>query len=187
MEAIMIRTTTLAFMLLIMPASTALTQPKKPAIPAAIEVPKRHKFVDQFHAKGVQVYQAKKGKDGKLEWAFDGPLADLFDGEAKAGIHYYGPAWEASDGSKVVKDDSRELLAADAPNPARDVPWLLVPVKADEPENANPGRFSRVVYVQRVATSGGRAPKELPKRVGSKIAVPYTATYYFWAASDAKD
>jgi hypothetical protein len=184
----MIRTTTLAFTLLVLPATTALTQAKKPAIPAAIEVPKGHKFVYQYNAKGVQVYKAQEGKDGKLEWAFDGPLADLFDGEAnKAGIHYYGPAWEASDGSKVVKDDGRKLLAADAPNPARDVPWLLVPVKADEPGNAKPGRFSRIVYVQRVATSGGRAPKELPKRAGSKIAVPYTATYYFWAPSDAKD
>ena len=178
----MIRVIMLAAILFGFVTPAALAQKKKPEIPAAIKVPDGHRLVDECEAKGVQIYKAVVGKDGKPEWAFEGPLADLSGAEpGKAGIHYQGPAWEAFDGSKVVKDEGRKLESADAPNPKRDLPWLLVPVKADDLKDAKPGRFSKVVYVQRVATSGGLKPKQSPKREGSRIAVPYTATYYFWA------
>jgi hypothetical protein len=45
-------------------------------------------------------------------------------------------------------------------------------VKAEDLKDAKPGRFSKVVYIQRAFTSGGVKPKQAPKREGSRIAVP---------------
>jgi hypothetical protein len=149
-----------------------------------IKVPDGHKLVAWYQAKGVQVYKAVPAKAGGFQWQFEEPLADLLDTDGgKAGIHYIGPSWEAADGSKVRKDDGKDPnpKSADALKKDRDVPWLLIAVKADEAKDAKPGIFTKVVYVQRVSTSGGVEPKELPKRAGAKIAVPYTAVYYFWA------
>src|SRR5262249_45033758 len=129
------------------------------------------------------VYKAVAAKDGGFEWQFDEPLAHLSDGEGKrAGLHYRGPAWEAADGSKVVKKKEKDPKSADAPNKETDVPWLLISVKAEDAKDGKLGTLSKVVYVQRVATSGGVKPKEPPKHADSRIGVPYTATYYFWAA-----
>jgi hypothetical protein len=46
------------------------------------------------------------------------------------------------------------------------------------------GTFSPAVYIQRLQTGGGKAPAEAPKRVGTKIGVPYKAVYFFYG--DAK-
>src|SRR5262249_11438044 len=66
-------------------------------------------------------------------------------------------------------------------------PWLRISVKADDAKDAKPGILSKVVYVQRVSTSGGVKPKDLPIRADSKVAVEYTAVYYFWAKDDGKE
>src|SRR5262245_58633439 len=104
------------------------TQPAAPDVPKEIEVPPGHKLLFKFEAKGVQIYKAVADKAGKPEWVPDAPLADLFDGKAKAGCHYDNPpSWEAADGSKVVK--TGDAKPAKAPNDKTDIPWLLVQVK----------------------------------------------------------
>src|SRR5262249_47327429 len=134
------------------------------------------KLLVRVEAKGVQVYRAVAGKDGKLVWALEAPLAGLFDGDGKkVGCHYEGPAWEASDGSKVVRDTREAVKSVDAPGTAAtDIPWLLIKVKAAEDRK---GAFAGVVYVQRVETKGGKPPAVLPVRVGTKVGVPYRAVY----------
>ncbi len=165
--------------------SVGFAQAQPMNVPEEIRVPAGHQLVCKMEAKGVQIYESVVGKNGALEWKFEGPLADLSDQAAgKLGIHYYGPSWEAVDGSKVKKDDDKKAKSVDAPKKATDLPWLLVPVKSDDAANAKPGTLSNVVYVQRLSTSGGKAPAALPKRAGSKIAVPYTAEYYFWAKAE---
>jgi hypothetical protein len=115
---------------------------------------------------------------GVLEWVLEGPLAELFDDKGtRAGWHYEGPAWEAADGSKVVRDKAEEVTSAPAPKPRDDIPWLLVKVKA---EGDREGAFSPAVYIHRVQTSGGKAPTDPPKRAGTKIGVPYKAVYLFY-------
>jgi hypothetical protein len=147
-------------------------------VPKEIAVPRGHKLLFQLEAKGVQIYKAAEGKSGKLEWVLEAPLADLADGTgAKAGYHYGGPSWEAADGSKVVRDKAEEVKTTPAPNPRNDIPWLLVKVRG---EDGKEGTFAPAVYIQRLQTAGGKAPVELPKRVGTKIGVPYKATYYFY-------
>lgn len=148
-------------------------------VPKELDVPAGHQLVATLHAKGVQVYRAAEGKAGALEWVLDGPLAELSDDSgARVGCHYDGPAWEAADGSKVVRDEREQVKQVPAPDPKADVPWLLVPVKAADERGGN---FAAVAYVQRLATTGGRAPADPPKRAGTRIGVPYTAIYKLWA------
>jgi hypothetical protein len=183
----MTRFTALAAVFFLLAASVADAEPKPVEVPEPIKVPEGHRLVAEYKAKGVQVYRAVAGKDGNLAWEFLEPIAELIDTDsAKAGSHYSGPAWEAADGSKVIKEADKKVQSADAPKQDRDLPWLLIPVKADDLKDAKPGRFTKVVYVQRIETSGGLAPKELPKRAGTKIAVPYTAVYYFWAKAETE-
>src|ERR1017187_8705004 len=145
-EVAMTRSTALASILLAFAASIAVAQQP---VPEAIKVPDGHKLVATFEAKGVQVYEAVKGKASDLEWKFEGPLAELSDGKGKkAGIHYYGPAWEAADGSKVFKPEDKKPTSVKAEKPS-DLPWLLVPVTSDD---RKAGTLSKVVYIQRVST-----------------------------------
>jgi hypothetical protein len=159
------------------PAGPAGTKPAK-----AIAVPPGHKLLARLEARGVQIYKAVEAKPGKLEWALEAPLADLFyDKGLKAGCHYEGPSWEAADGSKVVRDKTEEVKAAPAPDPKKDVPWLLVKVK---PEAGKAGAFSPVVFVQRLQTAGGTPPPGAPKRAGTKVGVAYTAVYALYAKAE---
>jgi hypothetical protein len=151
-------------------------------IPKELAVPPGHKLTAKLRARGVQIYKAVKGKSGGVEWTLEGPLADLStDRGAKAGCHYEGPAWEASDGSKVVRDPAVAVKSVPAPSPKADIPWLLLKVKAAD---ATPGKFARVVYVQRLNTAGGMAPAGAPKRVGTKVGVAYTAVYQLWSKAE---
>jgi hypothetical protein len=162
-------------------ALTASAQPTVPDVPKDIAVPSGHKLLFKVEAKGVQIYKASEGKDGKLEWVLEAPLADLFDEKnQKAGWHYEGPAWEATDGSKVVRDKSEEVKSAPAPNPKESIPWLLIKVKAAEGKE---GKLSPVAYIQRLQTEGGKAPADAPVRAGTKIGVAYKAVYYFHGAA----
>ena len=150
----------------------------QPAVPKEIAVPPGHKLLFKVEAKGVQIYKAVQGKDGALEWALEAPLADLFEEKGvKAGWHYDGPSWEAVDGSKVVRDKTEDVKFAPAPKPKQDIPWLLLKVKAAEGKE---GLLSPAVYIQRLETKGGKAPAELPRRVGTKLGVEYKAVYYFY-------
>ena len=150
----------------------------QPAVPKEIAVPPGHKLLFKVEAKGVQIYKAVEGKGGAFEWVLEAPLADLFEEKGgKAGWHYEGPSWEGVDGSKVVRDKTEDVKSAPAPKPKQDIPWLLLKVKAAEGKE---GLLSPAVYIQRLETEGGKAPAELPKRVGTKLGAEYKAVYYFY-------
>ena len=156
----------------------SLAQPTGPDVPKEVAVPSGYKLLFRLEAKGVQVYKALEGKGGALEWVLEAPLADLFEEKGgKAGWHYDGPAWEATDGSKLVRDKTQDVKSAPAPKPQQDIPWLLLKVKAAEGQD---GKLSPATYIQRLHTEGGKAPAEVPKRVGTKVGVAYRAEYYFY-------
>jgi hypothetical protein len=158
--------------------AVSLAQAGVPDVPQQIAVPPGHKLLFKLEARGVQIYQAVEGNAGKLEWVLEAPLANLVDDQgAKAGLHYDGPSWEAADGSKVVRDKVEDVKSAPAPKPNEDIPWLLIKVKADKGKD---GTLSPTAYIQRLQTSGGKAPTELPRRVGSKVGVAYKAVYCFY-------
>jgi hypothetical protein len=156
---------------------------REPQVPAHLKVPMGHKFLFKVKAKGVQIYKSVAGKDGKPEWVFEAPLADLFGSRGmKVGCHYEGPSWEANDGSTVRKADEKHAVkTSDASNRGQDIPWLLVKVTAEKDKT---GAFSQATYVQRVHTRGGKAPVEGPVRTGTRIGVEYTAVYCFYGRTE---
>jgi hypothetical protein len=151
----------------------------EPEVPKEIAVPSGYKVLLKVEARGVQIYKAIETKPGELKWALEGPLADRRDGKGtRAGFHYEGPSWEATDGSKVVRDKSEDVKVAEARKAKEDLPWLLVKLK---PEEGKPGVLTSAAFVQRLETSGGLAPTEAPSRVGTKVGVPYQAVYVFYS------
>ena len=124
-----------------------------------------------FHAYalGVQIYRWNGAS-----WVFVAPAARLFadpEYHGQVGTHYAGPTWESNSGGKVVA----ARLEGCTPDPTA-IPWLLLQRVSSE----GPGIFDRVIYIQRVNTSGGLAPTDPGQFVGEEVEVPYAAEYYFY-------
>ncbi len=154
-------------------------KPMLPSVPPALAAPEDQKLLFVLRAKGVQIYECRAvaGEPGKYEWMFKAPEAGLFDDQdIKVGRHYAGPTWELADGGKVVGKLKTE---ADAPD-GKGIPWLLL----EAAENSAAGSLSKARWVQRVATTGGKAPEETAdaSRVGQERRIDYTALYAFYAA-----
>ena len=163
--------------LVALPASEDAKVPETIAAPAGFQ-----KLLLSVEARGVQIYKAEAGDDGKLKWVHQAPVADLFDSKGKKiGYHYAGPSWETLDGSKVAKGESTKAVPVDAPNKSDDVPWLLIKVNSAD---VMPGTLSDAAYVQRLKTKGGVPPRDAPKRAGTIVGVPYTAEYRFYGKSE---
>ncbi len=160
-------------------ASVALAQAPQPKIvvPDKLKTAENERLAFILSAKGVQIYecQAKKDAAGQYEWAFRAPEADLFDAAGRrVGRHYAGPSWEAPDGSKTVGSLKERV---DAPDPAA-IPWLLLSAKS-----SGEGLFGKVTSIQRVSTTGGKAPASCSaKDVGNQARVDYTGDYYYYVA-----
>ena len=149
------------------------------AIPAALQPPAGYTVAFTAKATGVQIYTSTADGGAAPKWTFEAPLAEL-NGSKGVIHHYAGPSWEAADGSKVIRDMGTPVTTVSAQRAAIDIPWLLVKVTADPAA----GVLSKVVYVQRISTQGGVAPANPPGRVGTKVGMPYTATYVFYTKSN---
>lgn len=149
------------------------------AVPVALQPPAGYSVAFTTKAIGVQIYTSTSEAGSLPKWTFDAPLAEL-RGASEVIHHYAGPAWEAADGSKVVRDKDTPVVTVPAKQARADIPWLLIKLSPD----AAPGILSKVVYVQRIATTGGVAPASPPAREGTKVGVPYTATYVFYVKSN---
>jgi hypothetical protein len=149
------------------------------AVPAALQPPAGYTVAFTAKATGVQIYTSTADGGTAPKWVFEAPLAEL-KGSTGAIHHYAGPSWEAADGSKVTRDMDTPVTTVPAQRTSTDIPWLLVKVAADPAV----GVLNKVVYVQRVSTQGGVAPAKPPTRAGTKVGVPYTATYVFYTKSN---
>lgn len=149
-----------------------------PAVPPAIAVPAGAVVTARFHAVGAQVYACGASPAGgatAYAWTLKRPDATLSGDDGHTiGSHSAGPTWSSTDGSSVV---GKKLAQSDAPD-ATAIPWLLVGAVS----TTGTGVFSDVSYVQRVATSGGKAPASGcgAENVGSETHVPYEADYFFY-------
>lgn len=158
-------------------ADTWLSAPK---VPAAIAVPETAKtpakVAAHFHATGAQVYACVAGTvAATYAWTLQRPDATLLDQKgAPAGKHGAGPIWTAKDGSTVT---GKKLAQADAPT-ADAIPWLLLHAE----KTSGDGLFSKVTYVQRVATNKGKPPTTKCDATTPKgeTRVDYSADYYFY-------
>ncbi len=153
-----------------------------PVIPTAFADPPNEKKSLEVSAKGVQIYTCGPKKDDATQfaWTLKAPEAELADSrDYKVGKHYgtpNGPAWESTDGSKIIGDRDK-AQSRPAPNA---IPWLLLPAKSTEGK----GVFSLVKSIQRLNTEGGKAPETGCDKAnaGKEIRVDYKATYYFYVA-----
>jgi len=136
-----------------------------------VSVPDGHVHAFRVNAKGVQIYEWSG-----TNWVFVAPEARLFkEDQSVMGKHYKGtdgPAWEATDGSKVV---GQVVTKADAYN-SNSIPHLLLKAVS----TSKSGTFANITYIQRVDTEGGLAPIKPGTKVGETARVTYCAVYAFY-------
>ncbi len=132
------------------------------------------------HAIGVQKYTCQA--DGT--WLFTDPEATLYKttGVPKPiGTHFLNfatglPVWQLKDESSV--EAARTQTASGGTG---NIAWLLLQAVTTT-AGSDGDRLTSTTWVQRLNTSGGVAPAEtcVP---GDRIAVPYSADYFFWRAA----
>ena len=159
-------------------ASEAMTIPDAVTLPA--NAPSGNERVATYYAVGVQKYKAQV-KAGSapvtFEWVFVAPEAKLFNNQnQQVGTHSAGPSWRLTGGIDSMYGQ-QFTPARTAPAPvASSIDWLLLMPKDGKTPT---GIFADVSYIQRIATSGGKAPSTLPVTENDKVEVPYTAVYRF--------
>jgi hypothetical protein len=152
-------------------AAYAQADNRAPEVPAELVVPVGNKV--HFHGFGVgfQVYTWNG-----TSWGNAVPDALLFNGEAGiVATHGAGPSWQSNSGSRVVGMLPPVAVVVDT----NAIPWLRL--QALNPQG--PGIFADTTYIQRVNTTGGKAPFAPGSFVGQVARVPYTADYFFYRHS----
>jgi hypothetical protein len=152
-------------------ALAAGTDNRAPEVPDEIAVPGATNKV-HFHGfgVGVQIYTW----DG-ASWGRAVPEATLFHDNAVVATHFAGPSWESNSGSLVVGTVVTPVIVD-----TNAIPWVLL--KASH--TSGPGIFADITYIQRVNTTGGKAPETDGAFVGQVARMPYTADYFFYRASN---
>ena len=160
-----------------------------PDLPAAIAVPAGNVAYLEGHAVGTQGYVCIQKSDGTFAWSFFGPDATLFnDGFHQILTHFLGtspaddaphPAWQSSRDSSRVYGTQQQSVVVDSTA----IPWLLLGVSATEAGPTGGNRLGTTTYIQRVDTTGGKAPATGCTTAGARALVPYTANYFFYRAA----
>jgi hypothetical protein len=159
-------------------------------VPQILNVPGGQTLLLKSKAKGSQIYVCQAAisnnasgygsQPQSYQWTLKAPEAALFNAQGTPkGKHYLGPTWEWQDGSRV---QGKVKTKVDAPD-AQSIPWLLLEVQQPtNAQNAAGGVLSSVKWVQRINTTGGKAPQTGCDRPNQnrEIRVSYTADYYFY-------
>ena len=144
------------------------TDNRAPEVPDDIAVTGNYRVHFHGFAVGVQIYTW----DG-FSWGRAVPEATLFDAEGNVvAIHFAGPTWESNSGSKVVGAVVQPTITVNT----NAIPWVKLKAVSTE----GPGIFAGTTFIQRVNTSGGKAPSADGTFVGQVARVPYTADYFFY-------
>jgi hypothetical protein len=138
-------------------------------IPDNLKPPAAEKLAREARASGDQIYRC----DG-TGWVLTGPDAKLFDDAGKQiGLHFAGPTWEWSDGSRVT---GRPI--ANATPDGDSIPWLLLTAT----DHHGDGVMKDVSSIQRISTKGGKSPAAGcdESHKGAEARSHYTAVYNFY-------
>jgi hypothetical protein len=130
----------------------------------------------EFTGSGTQVYSCE-ATGSTYSWSLLGPDAHMYDASGKVTAHhFYGPSWQANDGSLVK---GKVLVANAAPAGPQDAPWLVLHVVSEQ----GAGIFAHVTTIVRTDTRGGGAPTIACGVVekGQTVKVPYSARYTFFS------
>ena len=145
---------------------------RRPELPAGceqLEAEANERVAFKVYAEGFQVYSWNG-----TAWVLTGPDATLYASanfRGKVGTHYAGPTWESNSGSYVK--GANPLRCTPDPD---SIQWL----RLDVSETGGNGIFDGVSRIQRVNTSGGKAPATPGATIGEEARVPYTTEYYFY-------
>jgi len=141
---------------------------RAPEVPHDIAVRNGNKVAFHGLGIGVQFYTWNAAS-----WGTATPEATLFDEDGNVvAIHFAGPSWESNSGSKVVGAVVPPTVTVDT----NAIPWLLLSAVRTEGN----GVFADVTFIQRIHTTGGKAPAADGTVVGQVACVPYTADYFFF-------
>jgi hypothetical protein len=165
-------------------AATALTAQagtdnRAPDVPQQIVVEGNNKVHFHGFGIGVQIYTWNGSS-----WGTAIPDATLFDGDGGVvathfgvfdGTHFVGPAWQSNSGSEVVG----KLPPAAVIVNSNAIPWLRLEALNSE----GPGIFAGTTFIQRVNTTGGKAPSDPGTFVGQVARIPYSADYFFYRST----
>jgi Protein of unknown function (DUF3455) len=156
-------------------ANYASAQSASATTASKVAVPTGSKLAMKVPAIGVQIYKCAQ-TDGKFNWAFVAPEADLFDTNGKLiGKHGAGPFWEMFDGSKI---NGAVAQREDSPRPGA-ILHLLLTAKS----TGGAGAIANVKHLQRLNTTGGVAPSTgcaSAADIDKQARVYYTADYYLY-------
>src|SRR5439155_913047 len=140
----------------VVPSEDRTTVSIKLDVPDILKVPEGSLLLLQALGEGVQIYDCKPSTNDptKGAWTFREPKATLYDDAGNiVGTHFKGPTgptWQANDGSTVVGKVLKTILTD--PNA---IPSLLLAAIS----NDGCGLLSKVLFIQRVDTVGGKAPE----------------------------
>ncbi len=151
-------------------AAPVLAAPKH--IPGILKVPPGNVLLLRADGRGTQKYACPVSATSAAV-----PHAILRVGRHEGDlvtIHFGGPTWQALDGSSVVGDGASAKRFT-APDPDS-VDWLLIPAKS----TTGNGELSRVTFIQRLFTDGGKPPAEGCKPGQTEVLVEYSALYLFY-------
>lgn len=157
-------------------ASEQLSIPGAVALPA--NLPGGNIRVATYFADGVQKYKArpKAGNASAFEWVFVAPEAALYDvSNTTIGIHGGGPFWQISPEDYIFAEQFTPAKTAAAAD-GQTIDWLLLKPKSGTTPK---GIFADVDYIQRIATTGGKAPTAPPLSITDTVNIRYQAIYRF--------
>jgi hypothetical protein len=160
-------------------AAHADTDNRAPDVPFQIEVSgETNKISLHGFGVGFQVYTWNG-----TSWGNAVPDATLFDEDGNIVATHFGvpipprinPAWQSNSGSKVIGKLPPAAVIVDT----NAIPWLRLEALTSD----GPGVFADTTFIQRVNTTGGKAPSTDGAFVGQVARVPYTADYFFYRRS----
>jgi hypothetical protein len=181
-------------------AMTAVAAPKAagkdvipPPVPGDLQITDGSTAYLIGHAYGTQNYVCLPSPGG-VAWTLIGPQATLLDDDGKQMItHFLSPnpdqngtpraTWQHSGDTSAVwaiavkTSDDAAFVAPGA------IPWLLLDVVGQEYGPTLGDKLVRTLHIQRVNTSGGKAPASgcsSSADLGKRSFVPYTADYVFY-------
>jgi len=164
------KTTVAALALLLGSSLTALagTDNRAPEVPDDIAVTGNYRVHFHGFGVGIQIY-TWNGTD----WGRAVPSATLFDDDGNiVATHFAGPRWKSNSGSIVLGGVVQPTVTVDT----NAIPW----VKLEALTTQGPGIFADTKFIQRVNTTGGKAPAANGTFIGQVASVPYTADYFFY-------
>jgi hypothetical protein len=132
--------------------------------------------VQEYTGRGTQVYRCE-ANGAATSWQLLGPDAHMYDAGGKiVARHFYGPSWQANDGSEIK---GKVLVANTSPKGPSNAPWLVLRVVSEQGH----GIFAQVRTVTRTDTRGGGTPTQTctAANEGMNVKVPYSARYFFFS------